>query len=90
MPSRVASGQVELSNTATLIVPARAQARKIHLKWPTIALTNFYVGGPGVTTATGYPLGLAVGGEKEFETAAALYGVVNTGTPDINYVEFFD
>jgi hypothetical protein len=80
----LATAQVAVGTTATLIAPARA-GRRVIVLIPT-SNTTYYVGNAGVTTTTGVVLG--AGAVVTMPTSAAIYAVA-TGSMTISYMEFF-
>lgn len=81
--------QVSVGTTATLIVAARtARAIEIVSIPPSSTL---YVGGSGVTTSTGFQIvnGSTSSGSYQVPSAAALYGVVATGTLTVSQQEIY-
>ena len=71
----VAAGQVAVGTSATLAVPARAGRRSVTFS-PTTNVA-YFVGGPGVTTATGFAV--AAGGATTIQTAGEVYAVGAAG-----------
>lgn len=80
---------VGVANSATLISAASSTRRKITIQNFTEAASNpvVYVGGLTVSTSTG--IALLDGNSRTFETTAAIYGIVVTGTVNVRLlVEF--
>jgi hypothetical protein len=83
----VVSGQVSVGTTATQIVAARAGRHRV-----TISSTGgavLFVGPSGVTIANGVYIANAAGSAITLETAAAVFGVIGTGTMTVSYIEEF-
>ncbi|MHC2284440.1 hypothetical protein [Bradyrhizobium barranii] len=71
-----AASQVAVGTTATLIVAAAAG--RDHVSIQPIGVVTVYVGGPGVTSLTGYPV--PVGYALDMETTADIYAVAASAT----------
>lgn len=82
--SNMATGQVAVTTSATLVAAARAGRQMITLS-PTTAVV-YYVGNTGVTSSTG--LYVAAGASITLETAAAVYAV-GASAVTISYIEFY-
>lgn len=82
----LATGQVAVTTSATQVVPARAGRLAV-----TITATSavvFYVGGSGVTTATGAYAGGAAGASITVPTQAAVFAV-GASALTVSYMETF-
>lgn len=86
--SELATGQVTVTNTATLIVPARATRRSITIV--AVGTTDSYLGSDTVTTTTGVLLVGTKGGSFTFETTQPIYAIVAAGSQVISYWEEYD
>lgn len=80
----ISTGQVTVGTVATQIVPATSRQR--------VTITNtqavpVYCGSASVTTGTGQLIPAVVGASETFDTSAAVYGVVATGTVVVTYAE---
>ena len=82
--STLATGQIALGTTSTLIAAARTARQKITIS-PTSA-TLFYVGATGVTAANG--LYVAAGASITLDTQAAVYGVAPSAVT-VSYIELY-
>ena len=71
--------------TATLIVAARTARKRLVIV--NHGATAVYVGGAAVATTTGLLLAGVAGTTMTLETAAAVYGIVGSGTQAVSYVE---
>lgn len=80
----LATGQVAVTTTSTLVAAARAGRQQITLS-PTSSVV-YYVGATGVTTATG--VYVAAGASITLETAAAVYAV-GASNVTISFVELY-
>lgn len=80
----IATGQVNVATTATLVANARTGRQKVTLT-PTTN-TVFYVGTSAVTTATG--LFVPAGASITLDTAAAVYAI-GSAALTISYIEFY-
>lgn len=81
----IATGQVSVADEATLIVAARSGRGRVHIT--TTDATVLYIGGAGVTIATGLYVAAAAGASVTLETEAAIYGVVAAGALTVSYLE---
>lgn len=81
----IATGQVSVGTTATLIVPARAGRRALTIVHEGTADIRY--GAAGVTTGTGALLAGTKGTSMTAPVTGALYGIVGTGTQPLSYVE---
>lgn len=80
----MATGQVAVTTSSTLVAAARAGRQKITLS-PTSSVV-YYVGNTGVTSATG--VYVAAGGSITLETSAAIYAA-GASNVTISYIEMF-
>ena len=85
--ANIATGQVTVGTTATLVMAARAG--RISGKVTDLGTTDIYCGPSGVTTATGDLLAGVKGGAITIQTGAAIYCVVATGTQPVSFMESF-
>lgn len=87
----VLQATVSVTNSATPLVAVKGTRRRLLIQ--NRSGSDVFVGGPGVTTSTGYKI--ADGGSYEVvqqfptdpSTKFPWYGVVSTGTSTINVVE---
>jgi len=82
----MATGQVAVTTSATLVVAARTGRQKVTLSSTTAVV--FYVGNIGVTSATGLYVAAAAGASITLDTAAAVYAV-GASAVTISYIEFY-
>jgi hypothetical protein len=68
--------QVAVNTTATLIVAGAAGRDTVSIQ--PVGVVTVYIGGPGVTTLTGYPV--PVGYAQVMETTADIYAVAASAT----------
>lgn len=81
----IATAQVTVGTTATVIAAARAGRRSITIV--NEGATDVRLGAAGVTTGTGLLLAGVKGQALTIETAAAVSGIVGTGTQAVSVVE---
>lgn len=81
----IATGQVSVTNAATLIAAARSGRGRITIT--TTAATVLYVGKSDVSTITGLYIEAAAGASLTLDTSAAVYGIVASGTLTVSYLE---
>lgn len=81
----IASGQVSVGTSATQIVAARAMRKEVVIV--NTSTTIVYLGASGVTTGTGLYLAGVAGQLIKLRTAAAVYGIVATGTETVSFME---
>jgi len=82
----IATGQVSVGTTATLIAAARATRTRITVAVTTAVACSY--GNAGVTLTTGYPLTAVAGASDTTDTTAALYGVC-ASTATVGYKEIY-
>lgn len=82
----MATGQISVTTTATLIAAARTNRQRITVSVTTAVACAF--GNTGVTTATGFPLTATAGASYTIDTSAALYGVCASAAT-VGYMETF-
>ena len=86
------TGQVSIANTATLIAAAASGGTSLGVDVQNCNSVDLYVGGSGVTTATGYkiPASPYPGqcNSKSFPFSGAVYGIFATGTQTVGYVRY--
>ncbi len=80
----LATGQVAVTTSATLVVAARAGRQKVSIT--STSAVVFYVGGPGVTAANGHYVAGTAGATITLDTAAAVYAV-GAGAVTLSYIE---
>lgn len=87
-----ANTQVSVASTATQIVAARTGVSGTGRISATVCNTStvaVYLGGSGVTTSTGQYLAGVAGACATFQTTAAIYGIVATGTETVGATEVY-
>lgn len=90
--SAFAATQVSVGTSATLLAAARTGAQGTGRKTvcvTQVGTTVVYLGGSGVTTSTGDYLAGAAGTGKCWDTQAALYGIVGSGTQTVSVTETY-
>lgn len=85
--SGIASGQVSVASTATLVVAARTDRRSVIVTM--LGNTDVFLGPSGVTTSTGGLLLGAKGTSVLIEGGAALYGIVTSTSQSVSFLESF-
>lgn len=85
--SGLATNQVTVAATATLIAPARATRNAITVT--NLSTVDIYLGVSGVTAATGTLLLGAKGSSVTFPTVQAVYGISSTGSNLVSYLETY-
>jgi len=85
-PANVATGQAVVGTSATPIVAARAGRSSVTLI--NLGTTDVYVGGSGVTAATGLLLIGAKGGGLVIDGEAAIYAIA-AGAQTISFMETY-
>lgn len=83
----IATAQVTVGTAATVIAAARAGRRSITIV--NEGTTDVRLGGAGVTSANGLLLAGIKGQQLTIETAAAISGIVATGTQPVSLIENF-
>lgn len=78
------TGRVTIGTTATQIVPANSRAK---VTVTTTQAVPVYCGAAGVTVGNGQLIPGVVGASETFDTSAAIFGVVDTGTVVVTYAE---
>ena len=86
--SNLATNQVSVTDSATAIVAARAARRSVLIF--NHGTTDVYIGGAAVTTSTGILLVGTAGAAVSIPTAAAVYGIVASGSQTVSYIEVYD
>ena len=84
--SAIATGQVSVGTTSTLVVAARAARQSVTVAVGAANTCAF--GNNPVTTTTGFPLQPVAGATITLPTSAALYAVCSA-TTTVSYVEAF-
>jgi hypothetical protein len=79
------TGQVTLGTTATAIVPLNPTRTRLTIY--NVGGTAAFLGGTTVSATTGSSLAGTVGAAVTVNTAAAVYGIVGTGTNVVSYLE---
>jgi hypothetical protein len=83
----VATGQVTVATTATLIVPARPGRLSVTIIQE--GTTVVRLGNSGVTTGNGVPLPGTANSSFTIDGGAAVYGIVGAGTQLVSFIENF-
>lgn len=86
-PDNIATAQVSVAATATLIAAARAGRRSITVEQ--LGTTAVYLGAAGVTTGIGVLLAATVGSSVTFNTTAAIYGITASGSQTVAEFELY-
>lgn len=85
--SAFSAGQVAVGTGATVIKAANTSRKYLSIK--NIGANPVFIGGSGVTTATGYSLGVGVTlTMQESVTTAAVYGIVAAATETVSFLEW--
>lgn len=82
----VATGQVAVGTTATLVAPARPGRRRVMVSVGAANACAF--GNAGVTATTGFALAAAAGASVTLDFAGALYGACSASTT-VSFIEQF-
>ncbi len=82
------NNQVAVAATATSIISARATRRSVLIV--NHSSVNIYIGKSGVATTTGLLLKGTAGAALTIETAAAVFGISESGTNTVSYLEVYD
>jgi hypothetical protein len=85
--NNLATNQVSVGATATLIVAARTGRKNVTIFQEGSVLVR--VGASGVTTATGVPLVGVQGSNIIIEGGQAIYGIVAAGTQTVSFMEVY-
>lgn len=83
----LATGQVSVGTTATLIAPARAGRQSLLIV--NEGTTVVRVGTASVATGTGAYLAGTAGQTLRMDTSGAVYGIVGSGTQTVSFVEIY-
>lgn len=83
----IATSQVSVAATATLIAALRSGRRSITVEQ--LGTTAVYLGGSGVTTANGVLLAGTVGSSVTMNFTGALYGITASGTQTVAEFEIY-
>jgi hypothetical protein len=75
------TSQVSVGTTATKILPGKAGVDEITIE--NLGTTQVFIGGPGVTAATGFPLPGVAGASITLTTTQDIYGIVASGTQTV-------
>lgn len=86
-PASIATGQVTIANTATLIASSRAGRRSITIVNEGTSVVR--IGTASVTTGNGVYLPNVIGATITLDGGAAVSGIVASGTNPISFVESF-
>ena len=84
----IATNQVTVSSTATLIAATRSTRRGVIIT--NLGSTAIYIGTSGVTTANGSLLVGTAGAAIFIPTIADVYGIVAAGTQAVSYMETYN
>lgn len=85
--TQTATTQATVGTTATPVVASRAGRGLVTIV--NTSTTDVYIGGAGVTTATGSLLPGTKGASLTLPSGAAFYGVVGTGTAVVTVLETY-
>jgi hypothetical protein len=85
--SNLATGQISVASSATQIVPARAGRKEVTIV--NHATTAVYIGGSGVTAATGLFLAGVQGQGITVTGAAAIYAITASGSETVSFLEVY-
>ncbi len=88
-PSSVATNQISVGTTAGGTVICAARAGRKSLTIINHGTTDVYVGPNGVSTTSGALLTGQKGAGIAFDGGAAVYGIVDSGTQTVSYVECY-
>lgn len=83
----LATGQVVIGNTSTLIAAARTGRQSLTVE--NHGGVPVFLGSAGVTVSTGIFLSPAAGAQKTFDFSGALYGVTAAGNQTVSEFELF-
>lgn len=78
------TGQVTLTATASQIMPIASRDYSILVN---LSTTRFWLGPAGVTPSTGVPVMGIIGGSLRIDGSAAIYGVTDSGSVSIAWLE---
>lgn len=81
----VSATRVTVAATATVIFTARGGVSKVLIRNPTAV--SVYIGGSGVTTATGFEIAAGDAVSVALEKQEAIYGIVASGTAIVHVLE---
>lgn len=87
--SNLNTNQVNIGNTATVIVNSRATRRAVLIGLVGSAPTDVYIGPVGVSSATGFPLYGVKGAAISINTDGAVYGICSS-SQEVAYLEVYD
>lgn len=80
----ITTGRITVGTTATQIVPANSRSK---ITVTTTQAIPVYCGPAGVTVSNGQLIPGVVGASETFDTSAAIFGVVDTGTVVVTFAE---
>ena len=83
----LATGQVNVTISATQIVPARSGRKEVTIVNNSTIMV--YLGGSGVTTSTGLLLAGVAGQGITITGGAAVYGIVASGSEPVSFLEVY-
>lgn len=86
VPASIATGQVAVGTSATLVAAARATRQAITIV--SASAVVFYVGNTGVTAANGQYVAAAAGASITINTTAAIYAV-GASAVTVSYMETY-
>ena len=86
-PANVATGQVTVGTSATLIVAARAGRWSVSITQEGTTLVR--LGGSGVTLTSGAVLPGTQYSDRSLDGGAAIYGIVAAGSAPVSFVEVY-
>ena len=87
--AQIATNQVSVKTTLTLLIGARSSRRGVIIENITGSDT-VYIGNSGSSSTSGYPLPAVANASIYIPTTAALYGIVSTTTQTVGVLEIYD
>lgn len=86
-PGNMATGQVSVGNTPTLIAASRAGRLGITIE--NLGVVDIFIGNSGVSITTGMLLSGVKGAAMSLLFNGAIYGIVSAGTQSVSVLEVF-
>lgn len=87
LPIAVATGQITVAATATVVVPVRTARKSITIT--NLGAVDVFIGAAGVTAATGHLLSGVKGQSITLATPAAISAIVGVGTQAVSFIEVY-
>ncbi len=81
----ISTGQAQVSTTPTVIIPYDLAGKAVIIR--NTGTSTVYIGGSGVTPATGYPLLTTDTPMQPLPVNEPIYGVTSSGTSSIAFIE---